>query len=74
MKIQPGDINAKVGRENIFQPTIGSESLHEDSNDIGVRIVSLPHQEIWLLRKRCSRTETLISTPGPLLMERLTNR
>jgi len=28
-----------VGRENIFKPTIGNESLHQDSNDNGVRIV-----------------------------------
>jgi hypothetical protein len=40
MKILLGDINAKVGRENIFEPTIGNESLHQDSNDIGVRIVN----------------------------------
>jgi hypothetical protein len=26
MKILLGDFNAKVGRENIFQPTIGNES------------------------------------------------
>ena len=31
--------NAKVGRENIFKPTIGKESIHQDSNDNGVRIV-----------------------------------
>jgi hypothetical protein len=29
-----------VGRENIFKPTIGNESLHEDNNDNGVRIVN----------------------------------
>ena len=35
-----GDFNAKVGRENIFKPTTGNESLHQDSNDNGVRIVN----------------------------------
>ena len=39
MKILLGDFNAKLGRENIFKPTIGNESLHQDSNDNGVRIV-----------------------------------
>ena len=40
MKILLGDFNAKVGRENIFRPTIGKESLHQDSNDNGVRLVN----------------------------------
>ena len=40
MKILLGDFNAKIGRENIFKPTIGNESLHQDSNDNGVRIVN----------------------------------
>jgi hypothetical protein len=40
MKILLGDFNAKVGKENIFKPTIGNESLHEISNDNGVRIVN----------------------------------
>ena len=35
-----GDFNAKLGRENIFKPTIGNESLHQDSNDNGVRLVN----------------------------------
>jgi ribosomal protein S17 len=34
------DFNAKVGRENIFKPTTGNESLQRDSNDNGVRIVN----------------------------------
>jgi hypothetical protein len=41
MKIQLGDFNAKAGREDIFKLTIGSESLHEISNDNGVRLVNV---------------------------------
>ena len=40
MKILLGDFNAKVGREIIFKPTIGQESLQQDSNDNGVRLVN----------------------------------
>jgi len=49
MKILLGDFNAKLGREDIFKPTIGNEILHQDSNDNndnGVRIVNFPHQKI----------------------------
>ncbi len=41
MKILLGEFNAKVGRENIFKPAIGNESLHQDNNNNGVRIVKL---------------------------------
>jgi hypothetical protein len=40
MKMLLGDFNAKVGREDIFKLTIGNESLHEISNDNGVRAVT----------------------------------
>jgi hypothetical protein len=40
MKILLGDFNAKVGKEDIFKPTIVNESLHEISNDNGVRLVN----------------------------------
>jgi hypothetical protein len=40
MKILLGDFNAKVGREDIFKPTIGNESSHEISNDNEVRVVN----------------------------------
>jgi len=60
MKILLENFNAKVGGENIFKPTTGNESLHQDSNDNGVRIVNFatsknlvkstmfPHQNIHL--------------------------
>jgi len=35
-----GDYNAKLGTEDIFKPTIGNESPHQDSNDNGVTIVN----------------------------------
>jgi hypothetical protein len=40
MKILLGNFNAKVGREDIFKPTIGNKSLQEISNDNGVRLVN----------------------------------
>jgi len=40
MKILLGDFNTKVGRENIFKLTIGNESLYQDSNNNGVKIVN----------------------------------
>jgi endonuclease/exonuclease/phosphatase family metal-dependent hydrolase len=39
MKILLGDFNATVGKENTFKPTIVNKSLHEISNDNGVRLV-----------------------------------
>ena len=40
IKILLGNFNAKLAREDIFKPTIGNDSLHQDSNDNGVRIVN----------------------------------
>ena len=39
-KILLADFNAKLGREDIFKPIIGQESLHQDSNDNGVRLIN----------------------------------
>jgi hypothetical protein len=64
MKILLGDFSAKVGREDIFKPTIENESLHATSNDNGVRVVNfaksknhtvkstmLPHRNILKVNK-----------------------
>jgi hypothetical protein len=40
MKIILEKKKKKVGRENIFKPTIGYDNLHQDSNDNDVRIVN----------------------------------
>jgi hypothetical protein len=38
MKIMLGDGNEKLGREDIFRPTIGNERLYQDNsnNDVGI--------------------------------------
>jgi hypothetical protein len=56
MKILLGDFNAKVGIENIFRPTIGNESLHQDNwvrivnvvtyKNLVVKSTMLPHRNI----------------------------
>ena len=33
--------NVKLGKEDIFKLTIGNDSLHQDSDDKGVRIINL---------------------------------
>jgi hypothetical protein len=50
MKILLGDFHAKVGRENIFKPTIGNESLHEISNDNGVKSVNFATSENFVVK------------------------
>jgi hypothetical protein len=40
MEILLSDFNTRVGKEDIFKPTIGNESSHEISNDNGVRVVN----------------------------------
>jgi hypothetical protein len=46
MKILLGDLNTEVRREDIFKACIGNESLHEISNDNGVRIVNFAASKI----------------------------
>jgi hypothetical protein len=50
MKILPGDFTTKLGRENILKPIIGSEILHELSNDNGVRVVGFPISKNFIVK------------------------
>jgi hypothetical protein len=38
MEILFADFNAKVEREDIFKPTIGTENLHNTITDNGIRV------------------------------------
>jgi hypothetical protein len=40
-----GDFNAKLGMEDIFRPTIGRESLQENSDNSDVRAVNFTTSE-----------------------------
>jgi hypothetical protein len=51
IKIILGDFNVKAGRENIFKPKIGNESLHEISNDNGVRVVNFATSKNLVLKR-----------------------
>jgi len=48
MKILLGYFNAKLGREDTFKLTTGNETLHEDSNGNGVKVVKCNAQPIKL--------------------------
>ena len=45
MNIQLGDLNAKLGREDVFKLKIWNESLHQSRNGNGVRVVNFASSE-----------------------------
>jgi hypothetical protein len=51
MKILLGDFNTKVGWEDIFKPTIVSESLHAISKANGVRLVNFAKSENLIVKR-----------------------
>jgi hypothetical protein len=52
MKILLGDFHAQLGKEDIFKLTIGIESLHQDSNDNGVRTVNFASSRILVVKSK----------------------
>jgi hypothetical protein len=72
MKNQLGDFNDKISSEDIFMPTIGNESLHEISNDNGVRLVNFTTSKSSESKVRCSHIATSIILLGRLQMGRPT--
>jgi hypothetical protein len=67
MKILVGDFKAKLGREDIFKPIIGNESLHEASNNNGVRLVKFATLKNLIVKSTTFHIVTFINTLGLLL-------
>jgi hypothetical protein len=65
MKILLGPLKVKAGKENIFKLTTRNDSLHEISNDNGVRVLNLSHLKTQLSKAQCSCITKFTNTPGP---------
>jgi len=52
MNILLGDFNAKVGRVNIFKPTTGNDSLHQDHNGNSVGTVNFATSKNLVVKSR----------------------
>jgi hypothetical protein len=64
MKILLGDFNSKAGREDIFKPITGNESLHEVSKDNGVRVINFATSKNLIVKSTHSHTVTSVNTFG----------
>jgi hypothetical protein len=49
-KIIIGDLSANIGQEEIFRPTIGKWSLHDISNDNGLRAIDFATSNNMIIR------------------------
>jgi hypothetical protein len=74
MKILLGDLSAKVGRETIFKPIFGNQSLHGISNDNGVRVVNFATSKNLIVKLPCSHIATFINILRCLQMGKPTIR
>jgi len=72
MNVLLGNFIAKLGKGNIFKPTVGHEISHENSNYNGIS--QLCQIKIVLIRAQCSCNKTYSNTLRPVLMERITVR
>lgn len=50
IKMVLGDMNAKVGREEAFRPTIGKWSVHEDTNENGLRLIDFSSEKGMVIK------------------------
>jgi hypothetical protein len=64
----PYDFNARVGKDDIFKPTTGDESLHEISNGVELEWETLPRLKIGQSKAQCSHIAISINILGCLPM------
>jgi hypothetical protein len=62
MKILLRDFNTKIGKEDIFKPRVGKDSLNENSDDNGVKSSKLCQvKNIWFLRAQSAHIVPLMN-------------
>jgi hypothetical protein len=72
MRIILGDFNAKVGRDDIFEPTIRNGSLHEISNDNRTRVVNLATSQHLIVKSTMFPHCNIHNTFGLTLIRKCT--
>jgi hydroxypyruvate isomerase len=70
MKILLQNLNAKVGKEDIFKQIIGNESLHKIRNDNGIRVVNFATSKNLAVESTMFPHHNIHKFIGHLLMER----
>jgi hypothetical protein len=53
VRIVLGDLNAQVGREEIYRPTIGRFSLHRETNENGMRLINFAAEHNMVISSTC---------------------
>jgi exonuclease III len=69
VKMILGDLNAKIGREEVYRSTIGKASLHEDSNYNGLRLIDFAVEKKMIIKstwqaQKDIKKETWVSPDG----------
>lgn len=57
-----GDCSAKIRREEIFRPTMGTESLHENCNDNRVRVVNFAAARDFIVKSTYFKSKDIYKT------------
>jgi hypothetical protein len=71
---KPEDFTAKIGREDIFKPTIENQSLHAIGNDDGVRVVNFATSKYLTVKSTISYIATSIYILGRLQVGKTYNQ
>jgi len=69
IKIILRDFNAKVGKEDVYKPTNGNESLHNETNNNGIKMIQFAVSKVFNVRsttfpQKNIHKETWYSTDG----------
>ena len=77
IKIVLGDFNAEVGKEGIYKPTIGNESLRNETNNNAIKMIQFAISEILSVRSstfphKDIHKETLYSADGRTVNQMIT--